>query len=114
MEKTMEGSLTIRDFKGLDNSTDELKQSLETVTWMHGLYPNDVGRLERLKGKLPHPNSTGHGSVLSISQLTFSRKSAVLTRCSSYLFVTTIMEAMIDEPTVASPMDPFIPLTGEQ
>ena len=113
MEKTQEGSLVLRDFRGINNSTDELHQSLDVVTWMHGLYPNNTGRLERLRGKKAHPFSTGHGRVMAVNQLTFSRTNAVLTRCSSHLFVTTVMEMMVDVPEVASPMNPFLPLTGE-
>lgn len=107
--RTSEPPVIVETLGGVNQVLDQLNLPPESTPWLHGMFPNARGDLERIPGKLANSTGSLGSHVLSLTQLEFSGKSVVLIHQGSQLKteddVTTLMT------TPGSPFDsPVHPL----
>lgn len=115
MERSVLPTITINEFRGVQQLLDDLRSPASYVPGSVGFITEETRSLRRMRGKLLHTTSPC-GSLLVIQQVRFQTQNpngVVVNAGGTYWYEPNITELL--EPAIANPnpLIPFVPVLGE-
>jgi hypothetical protein len=98
-------------FAGINQAVDELNLDATLCPWIQGGYPSERGNIRRIPGKVMASTGTLGGTVLTLTQLRFSRSvHVVLNRCGTWVHETDVatLQSRTTYAETLPPTDRFI------